>query len=85
MTLTLQETPMTTIRIDEQDYELESLPDTVRDELVSLKFVQDELYRLEMMKASLKNAETIYGEALERALDRWKRRNGQPQEDDLSH
>lgn len=76
---------MTTIRIDEQDYELESLPDTVRDELVSLKFVQDELYRLEMMKASLKNAETIYGEALERALDRWKRRNGQPQEDDLSH
>lgn len=59
---------MTTVLIDHQTYELESLPEAARDELVSLNFVENELHRLEMMKASLLNARAIYAEALHRAL-----------------
>lgn len=59
---------MTTVLIDDQPYELESLPETVRDELVSLNFVENELHRLEMMKASLLNARAVYAEALHKAL-----------------
>jgi hypothetical protein len=36
--------------------------------LVSLNFVENELHRLEMMKASLLNARAVYAEALHRAL-----------------
>jgi hypothetical protein len=59
---------MTTVLIDHQTYELESLPEAARDELVSLNFVENELHRLEMMKASLLNARAVYAEALYRAL-----------------
>jgi Family of unknown function (DUF6447) len=59
---------MTTVLIDHQTYELESLPEAVRDELVSLNFVENELHRLEMMKASLLNARAVYAGALHQAL-----------------
>lgn len=66
---------MTMIMIDQQEYELESLPEAVRDEFVSLKFVQDELHHMEMLMASLKNAERVYGEALKSALAQWREKN----------
>ena len=61
--------------IDQQEFELESLPETVRDELVSLKFVQDELHRMELLMASLKNAERVYADALKSALAQWRKDN----------
>lgn len=59
---------MTTVLIDNQPYDLESLPQTVRDELVSLNFVEEELHRLEMMQATLLNAREVYARALNQAL-----------------
>lgn len=63
---------MTKILIDQEEYELESLPETVRDEFISLHFVQNELNRLEMMTAALKNSERVYADALTEAIGRWK-------------
>ena len=54
--------------VGNQPHELETRPETVRDELVSLNFVENELHRLEMMKASLLNARAVYAEALHKAL-----------------
>lgn len=73
---------MTKIWIDAEEYELESLPEAVRDEFVSLHFVQNELNKLEMMRAALKNSERIYSEALNDAVMKWKnkKRSDQHQE-----
>ena len=38
---------MTTIKIDDKDYELESLSDEAKNQLVSLQFLDAELQRLQ--------------------------------------
>ncbi len=59
---------MTTIKIDDKDYELESLSDEAKNQLVSLQFVDTELQRLNAQAAVLQTARLAYVNALKDAL-----------------
>ncbi len=59
---------MTTITIDNQAYELESLSEEVKAQLVSLQFCDAELQRLQAQAAVLQTARVAYGNALKALL-----------------
>ena len=59
---------MTTIKIDEKDYELEALSEEARAQLTSLQFVDAELQRLNAQAAVLQTARMAYAKALTDAL-----------------
>jgi cell division protein ZapA (FtsZ GTPase activity inhibitor) len=59
---------MTTITIDNQNYELETLSDEAKNQLVSLQFVDAELQRLNAQAAVLQTARVAYVNALKAAL-----------------
>ena len=59
---------MTTITIDNQNYELETLSDEAKNQLVSLQFVDAELQRLNAQAAVLQTARIAYANALNAAL-----------------
>ncbi len=59
---------MTTITIDNQDYDLETLSDEAKNQLVSLQFVDAELQRLNAQAAVLQTARLAYANALKNAL-----------------
>ncbi|MDO9028612.1 MAG: DUF6447 family protein [Candidatus Roizmanbacteria bacterium] len=59
---------MTTITIDEKDYELESLSEEAKAQLLSLQFVDAELQRLNAQSAVLQTARIAYSKALNDAL-----------------
>lgn len=59
---------MPTIKINNQDYDSESLSDEAKAQLASVQFVDAELQRLNAHIAVLRTARTAYGNALEAAL-----------------
>ena len=59
---------MPTIRIDNQDYDLDTLPQAAKDQLASLQFVDSELARLQAQAAVLQTARMAYSKALQEAL-----------------
>jgi hypothetical protein len=59
---------MTTIKIDDKNYELENLSDEAKNQLVSLQFVDGELQRLNAQAAVLQTARLAYANALKDAL-----------------
>ncbi len=59
---------MTTIKIDDKDYNLETLSDEAKNQLVSLQFVDAELQRLNAQAAVLQTARLAYANALKQAL-----------------
>jgi hypothetical protein len=59
---------MTTITIDNQNYDLETLSDEAKNQLVSLQFVDAELQRLNTQAAVLQTARLAYANALRDAL-----------------
>jgi len=59
---------MTTITIDNQNYDLETLSDEAKNQLVSLQFVDAELQRLNAQAAVLQTARLAYANALKNAL-----------------
>ena len=59
---------MTTITIDHKQYELDSLSDEAKSQLVSIQFVDSELARLEAKAAALQTARLAYAKALQAAL-----------------
>ncbi|MDP3875504.1 MAG: DUF6447 family protein [Methylobacter sp.] len=59
---------MTTIKIDNKDYELESLSDEARAQLANVQFVDQELQRLNAQAAVLQTARLAYAKALTDAL-----------------
>ena len=59
---------MTTITIDNQAYELETLSEEVKAQLVSLQFCDAELQRLQAQAAVLQTARVAYGNALKATL-----------------
>jgi Family of unknown function (DUF6447) len=59
---------MTTIKIDDKDYDLETLSDEAKNQLVSLQFVDAELQRLNAQAAVLQTARLAYANALKEAL-----------------
>jgi hypothetical protein len=63
---------MTTIRIDEMDYELEQLSDEVRAQLTSMQFVDGELVRLQAQVAAMQTARNAYANALKELLAQHK-------------
>jgi hypothetical protein len=59
---------MTTINIDNQNYELETLSDEAKNQIASLQFVDAELQRLQAQAAVLQTARVAYVNALKAAL-----------------
>jgi hypothetical protein len=59
---------MTTITIDNKQYELESLSDEAKSQLASIQFVDSELARLQAKAAALQTARLSYSKALQAAL-----------------
>ena len=59
---------MTTITIDNQAYQLETLSEEVKAQLVSLQFCDAELLRLQAQAAVLQTARVAYGNALKATL-----------------
>lgn len=59
---------MPTIKIDNQDYDLDTLSDEAKQQLMSLQFVDAELQRLNAQAAVLQTARMSYSKALQAAL-----------------
>jgi len=59
---------MTTITIDNKEYDLESLSDDAKAQLGSIQFVDSELARLQAKAAALQTARLAYSKALHAAL-----------------
>jgi hypothetical protein len=61
---------MTKIKIDEKEYDLETLPDEAKAQLASLQFVDAELQRLNAQAAVLRTARMAYATALSEVLSK---------------
>lgn len=59
---------MKTIKIDNQDYDLDTLSDEAKAQLQSLQFVDQELARLQAQAAILQTARMAYSKALQESL-----------------
>ena len=59
---------MTTINIDNVDYDLDKLSDEAKAQLVSLQFCDQELQRLQAQAAAYQTARMAYAKALNEAL-----------------
>lgn len=55
---------MGTLRINDEDYDIESLSDEAKAQIASIQFVENEIKRLEMSIAALKTARNGYTAAL---------------------
>ena len=60
---------MTTITIDNKEYELESLSDNAKAQLASLQFVDGELARLQAKASVLQTARGAYSKALQNEIN----------------
>jgi len=59
---------MSSVNIDGQSYELSSLSEEARAQLMSLQFVEQELARLQLQMAALQTARNAYASALKAQL-----------------
>jgi hypothetical protein len=59
---------MTQITIDNKQYELESLSDDAKAQLISMQFCDQELQRLQAQAAAYQTARQAYAKALQAAL-----------------
>lgn len=59
---------MTTVNIDNIEYELESLSEDAKAQLVSLQFVDSELAKLQAQLAAMQTARNAYAVALNELL-----------------
>jgi hypothetical protein len=59
---------MTTINIDNIDYDTDKLSDEAKGQLVSLQFCDQELARLQAQTAAYQTARIAYAKALQSAL-----------------
>ena len=64
----LKRKTMTQITIDNVPYELESLSDQARAQLVSMRFVDSEISHLQAQLAAMQTARIAYAHALKEAL-----------------
>jgi hypothetical protein len=60
---------MTTIKIDNVDYDTDKLSDEAKAKLVSLQFCDQELARLQAQAAALQTARQAYAKALRATLN----------------
>jgi cell division protein ZapA (FtsZ GTPase activity inhibitor) len=66
--ITIKDYTMTTITIDEQEYELDNLSDDAKAQLASIQFVDAEIARLQSQSAVLQTARVAYAAALKTSL-----------------
>ena len=59
---------MTTINIDNIEYDTDKLSDEAKAQLVSLQFCDQELQRLQAQSAAIQTARMAYAKALQSAL-----------------
>jgi hypothetical protein len=59
---------MTTLKIDNKEYDLDTLSDECRAQLASIQFVEQELVRLQAQAAALQTAKNAYLQALQKSL-----------------
>jgi hypothetical protein len=59
---------MTTIKIDNIDYDLDTLSDEAKAQLASLQFCDQELARLQAQAAAIQTARMAYAKALNESL-----------------
>jgi hypothetical protein len=59
---------MPIIKIDNKEYDFDTLPALAKDQLQSLQFVDSELARLQSHAAVLQTARVAYGKALNESL-----------------
>jgi hypothetical protein len=59
---------MSTVTIDDQAYDFDTLPAHAKEQLQSLQFVDNELMRLTAQAAVLQTARAAYAKALREAL-----------------
>ena len=59
---------MATLKIDNKEYDLDTLSDECKAQLASIQFVDKELARLQAQAAALQTAKAAYMQALQRAL-----------------
>ena len=64
-----KESHKATITIDDKEYEVDSLSDESKAQLVSLRYVDSELARLQAQAAALQTARNAYGRALKQTLE----------------
>ena len=60
---------MAEIKINGKDYDLETLSENAKKQIVSLQFVQNELQKLNAQIAAYKTAEAAYSKALENEIN----------------
>ena len=60
---------MTTIKIDNVDYDTDKLSDEAKAQLVSIQFCDQELQRLQVQAAAYQTARQAYAKALNQALN----------------
>lgn len=59
---------MPTVKIDNQDYELDQLSEEVKAQLGSIQFCDQELTRMKILTAALQTAKNAYLQALKTSL-----------------
>ena len=64
----MKETNMPTIKIDNKEYDLDTLSDECKAQLASIQFVEQELARLQAQAAVLQTAKIAYLQALKASL-----------------
>lgn len=66
---TLRKVLMTTIAIDNVEYDVDLLPDNAKAQIASIQFVDAELARLSAQAAALQTARAAYAAGLKQHLD----------------
>ena len=64
----MKETNMPTIKIDNKEYDLDTLSDECKAQLASIQFVEQELARLQAQAAVLQTAKVAYIQGLKGSL-----------------
>ena len=59
---------MTTIKIDNKEYDLDSLSEECKAQLASIQYCDQELARLQAQTAALQTAKSAYTQALKASL-----------------
>ena len=59
---------MPIIKIDNKEYDFDTLPQQAREQLQALQYVDAEIQRLQAQMAAMQTARIAYGKALQEAL-----------------
>jgi hypothetical protein len=64
----MKESQMPTIKIDNKEYDVDSLSNEAKSQLASIQFVDNEIARLQGQLAAMQTARNAYGNALSSLL-----------------